>query len=82
MRKLRPKYVCVLITKSCPTLCNPMDCIVACQTPLSMEFSRQEYWSGVPSPSPGGLPDPGIKPGSPALQETQNIKGVYSELPN
>ena len=33
-----------------------------------MEFSRQEYWSGVPLPSPGDLPDPGIKPGSPTLQ--------------
>ena len=41
------------------------------QTPLSMGFSRQEYWSGywggLPFPSPGGLPDPGIKPASPAL---------------
>ena len=36
--------------------------------PLSMEFSRQEYWSGLPFPSPGDLPDPGIEPGSPALQ--------------
>ena len=34
---------------------------VACQPPLSMEFSRQEYWSGLPFPTPGGLPDPGIK---------------------
>ena len=33
-----------------------------------MEFSRQEYWSGLPFPSPGDLPDPGIKPRSPALQ--------------
>ena len=41
---------------------------VACQTPLSMEFSRQEYWSGYSFFSPGNLPDPGIKPGSPALQ--------------
>ena len=41
---------------------------VAWQAPLSMEFSRQEYWSGVPFPSPGDLPDPGIKPRSPALQ--------------
>ena len=38
------------------------------QAPLSMEFSRQEYWSGLPFPSPGYLPDAGIKPGSPALQ--------------
>ena len=41
---------------------------VACQAPLSMEFSRQEYWSGWPFPSPGDLPNPGIKPVSPALQ--------------
>ena len=41
---------------------------VAYQAPLSMGFSRQEYWSGLPFPSPGDLPDPGIEPGSPALQ--------------
>ena len=41
---------------------------VAHQAPLSMEFSRQEYWSGFPFPSPGDLPDPGIEPRSPALQ--------------
>ena len=40
----------------------------AYQAPLSMGFSRQEYWSGLPFPSPGDLPDPGIEPGSPALQ--------------
>ena len=41
---------------------------VAYQASLSMGFSRQEYWSGVPLPSPGDLPDPGIEPRSPALQ--------------
>ena len=41
---------------------------VAYQAPPSMGFSRQEYWSGVPLPSPGDLPHPGIKPGSPTLQ--------------
>ena len=41
---------------------------VALQDPLSMGFSRQKYWSGLPFPSPGDLPDPGIKPRSPALQ--------------
>ena len=41
---------------------------VAYQAPLSMGFSRQEYWSGLPFPFPGDLPDPGIKPGSPTLQ--------------
>ena len=38
------------------------------QAPPSMEFSRQEHWSGLPFPSPGDLPDPGIEPGSPELQ--------------
>ena len=47
---------------------NPMDC-----TP----FSRQEYWSGLPFPSPGHLPDPGIEPGSPALQ----VDSLPSEPP-
>ena len=42
--------------------------IVACQAPLSLGFSRQEYWSGLPLPSPGDLPDPGIEPGSPTLE--------------
>ena len=41
---------------------------VASQAPLSMEFSRQEYWSGFPFASPGDLPDPGTKPGTPALK--------------
>ena len=41
---------------------------VAHQVPQSMEFSRQEYWSGLPLPSPADLPNPGIEPGSPALQ--------------
>ena len=55
-----------LIAKSCPTLATPRT--VACQAPLSTGFSRQEYWSGLPLPSPGDLPDAGIEPGSPALQ--------------
>ena len=41
---------------------------VARQAPLSMDFSGLQYWSGLPFPSPGNLPNPGIKPGSPALQ--------------
>ena len=40
---------------------------VARQAPLSMEFSRQEYWNGLPFPLPGDLPDPGIEPAAPAL---------------
>ena len=43
-------------------------CTVACETLLSMGCSRQKYWSGLPYPPPGDLPDPRIKPGSPALQ--------------
>ena len=42
---------------------------VACQAPLSMEFSRQEYWSGLPFPSAGDLPDPGIELASPVYPE-------------
>ena len=41
---------------------------VSHQAPVFMEFSRQEYWSGLPFPSPGDLPDTGIEPGSPALE--------------
>ena len=48
--------------QSCLTLCDPMT--AACQAPLSMGFSRQEYWSGLPCPPPGDLPHPGIKPTS------------------
>ena len=47
---------------------RPHGLYIVCQAPLSIEFSSQEYWSGLPFPSPGDLPDPGIKPGSPALQ--------------
>ena len=42
---------------------------VACQVPLSMGFPRQEYWSGLPIPSPGDLSDPGIEPKSPAVED-------------
>ena len=55
------------VAQLCLTLCNPMG-TVACQAPLFMEFSRQEYWSGLPFPSPGDLSDTGIQPGSLALQ--------------
>ena len=41
---------------------------IACQAPLFMGFSRQEYWSGLPFPSPGDLPDEGIEPGSSMVQ--------------
>ena len=55
-----------LVSRSCLTLLTPWS--VACQAPLSMEFSRQGYWSGFLFPPPGDLPDPEIEPGSPALQ--------------
>ena len=44
----------MLVTQLCPTPCNPMN-YIAHQTPLSMEFSRQEHWSGLPFPSPNGM---------------------------
>ena len=52
-----------LVAKSYLTLATPWT--VNCQAPLSMGFSRQEYWSGLPFPSPEDLPDPGIEPVSP-----------------
>ena len=55
-----------LVAKSCLSLETPWT--VVCQAPLSLGFSRQEYWSGLPCPSPGDLPDPEIKPGSPELK--------------
>ena len=56
----------VLVAKLCLTFATPWT--VACQAPLFMGFSRQEYWSGLPFPSPGDLPGPRIEPRSPALQ--------------
>ena len=56
---------CGLVAKLCQTLVTPW--AAAFQAPLSIGFPRQEYWSGLPFPSPGDLLDPGIKPASPAL---------------
>ena len=58
--------VAYLIAQSCPALVNSWT--VARQAPLSLGFSRQEYWSGLPFPLVGDLPHPGIEPGSPVLQ--------------
>ena len=55
------------VAKSCPTICDLMDC--SPPGSLSMEFSRQEYWSGLPSLSPGNLPNPGIELTSPVSPE-------------
>ena len=52
--------VCVLVTQSCQLYVTPWT--VVCQAPLSMECSRQEYWSGLPFSSPGDFPDPEIEP--------------------
>ena len=66
-------YVRVL---SCAQLCaNPWT--IAHQAPLSMGFSRQEYWSGLPFPSPGNLPEPGIKPRSPSLLHWQILLPLH-----
>ena len=55
-------YICmyVLVAQLCPAVCDLMDCSL----PLFIGFSRQESWSGLPFPSPGNLPDPGIEPAS------------------
>ena len=58
----------MLVTQTCPSLCNSWT--IALQAPLYMELSRQEYWSGLPCPLLGDLPNPGIEPAllrSPAL---------------
>ena len=66
-----------IFNKKCKGLCERSHSVVsdsvtpwtvAYQAPLSIGFSRQEHWSGVPLPSPGDLPDPGVEPGSRALQ--------------
>ena len=54
----------------CPALCHPMDCIVH-WAPLSTGFPRQEYWSRLPFPFLGDLPDPGIEPKSPSYPALQ-----------
>ena len=59
---------CVLVAQSCPTLGDCRDSVWRLMAPLSMRFSRQEYWSGLPFPSPGFFPDLGVEPRSCALQ--------------
>ena len=68
----QPQVACDLSVR----VCERFSCVqhfatprtIACQAPLSMKFSSQEYWSGLPCSPPGDLPDPGIEPASPALQ--------------
>ena len=68
------------MAKSCPTLAIPWT--VACQAPLSMRFSRQEYWSGLPFPSPGDLPNPGIEPSEPIIPSLKNNQGLNKKAYN
>ena len=61
----------VLVTQSCPTTSDPIT--AAHQAPLSMGFSRPEYWSGESFPTPRGPPNPGIETGSPGLQVDSSL---------
>ena len=61
-------YFCCLVAQLCLTI-FAAPWTIACQAPLCMGFPRQEYWSGLPFPSPGDLPDPGIESRSPTLLE-------------
>ena len=66
------------VTQSCLTLGDPWT--AAHQAPLYMGFSRQEYWSGLPCPSLGNFPTPGIEPGSPEMQ-VDSSPGVTRVVP-
>ena len=70
-------YACML---SCSVVSDSLQprWTVAHQAPLPMGFSRQEYWSGLPSPSPGDLPDPGIEPRTPAWQADSLPSELYT----
>ena len=73
--EITPLRACVSVAQSCLIICDPW--AVARQAPLPVEFSRQEYWCGLPFPSPGGFPDPEVEPGSLALQ----AESLLSEPP-
>ena len=68
------------VSQSCQLLATPGT--VTHQAPLSMAILRQEYWSGLPFPSPGGLPDPGIEPGPPALGVQSLTNWTTREAPD
>ena len=65
----------MLSLQSCPTLCDLWT--VPHQAPLSVGFSRQKYWGGLPCPPPGDLPDPGIEPMSPMAPAHSHIPYTY-----
>ena len=75
LKPVHYSYMCVLVTQCVQLFATPLT--VAHQAPLPMGFSRQEYWNGLPFPSPGALPNPGTEPRSPTLQ----AEPVPSELP-
>ena len=70
------KRVCVFVTQSCPTLCDSMD-LYSSRLLCPCNFPGKNNWSGLPFPSLANLPDPGIEPGSPALQ----VDSLLSEPP-
>ena len=74
MKKLKEKlYMCsvCLVVNSCLTFVTPWT--LACQAPLSMGFPRQEYWSMLPFPPPGDLPDPGIESPTSCVSNTAGL---------
>ena len=73
------KECCALLSRSVMSD-SAIPWTVAHQAPLSMGFSRQEYWSGLPVPSPGDLPDPGTEPRSPALQADSLLTELQRNL--
>ena len=73
--KKKTRFICVLVGQLYPTLHDPKDCILPGSS--DMIFSRQEYWSGLPFPSPGDLPNTGIELESLVLQ----ANSLLSELP-
>ena len=86
MKELTQSSVCVCVCVCvCVVVSNSLQPhTLAHQAPLSMEFPRQEYWSGLPFPSPGDLPDPRIEPMSPALQPDallSELGGKPHEIP-
>ena len=68
----------MLVTQTCALFATPWT--VAHQAPLSMEFSRQEYWSELPCPSPGDLPDPEIEPRSPSWKADSLLSNLPGNL--
>ena len=70
--------MCMSVAQSCPTLCDPVDCSLPGS---SMEFSRQEYWTGLSFPFPGDLLHPGIESRSPALQADSNTESQILQTP-